>query len=83
MDKLQFAYRANRSTQDALLCLTPTATNFIDQVRKPLTMPHVCSLTSHRRSTQYMYQTFFLLFLHVYIKQAYLKNVLKNRSGVV
>ena len=31
MDKLQFAYRANRSTQDALLCLTTTVTNFIDK----------------------------------------------------
>ena len=31
MDKYQFAYRAKRSTQDALLCLTTTITNFIDQ----------------------------------------------------
>jgi len=31
MDHLQFAYRANRSTQDALLCLTTTITDFIDK----------------------------------------------------
>ena len=31
MDQLQFAYRANRSTQDALLCLTTTITDFIDK----------------------------------------------------
>ena len=31
MDRYQFAYQANRSTQDALLCLTSTVTSFIDQ----------------------------------------------------
>ena len=31
LDKYQFAYRARRSTQDAVLCLTTTVTNFIDQ----------------------------------------------------
>jgi len=31
LDKHQFAYRAKRSTQDAVLCLITTITNFIDQ----------------------------------------------------
>ena len=31
MDRHQFAYRQKRSTQDAVLCLTTTITNFIDK----------------------------------------------------
>jgi len=31
LDKFQFAYRSLRSTQDAVLCLTTTATNFVDK----------------------------------------------------
>ena len=31
LDKFQFAYRSHRSTQDAVLCLTTTVTNFIDK----------------------------------------------------
>jgi len=30
MNKYQFVYRTNRSTQDALLCLTTTVKSFID-----------------------------------------------------
>jgi len=31
MDKYQFTYHTNRSTQDALLCLTTNVTSFIDK----------------------------------------------------
>ena len=31
MDRHQFAYHQKRSTQDAVLCLTTTITNFIDK----------------------------------------------------
>ena len=31
LDRYQFAYRAKRSCQDALLCLTTTVTNFVDK----------------------------------------------------
>ena len=33
MDPYQFAYRHNRSTQDAVMCLTTTITNFIDKAQ--------------------------------------------------
>ena len=33
MDPYQFAYRSNRSTQDAVMCLTTTVTNFIDKAQ--------------------------------------------------
>ena len=33
MDPYQFAYRSNRSTQDAVMCLTSTVTNFIDKAQ--------------------------------------------------
>ena len=32
LDNHQFAYRSNRSTQDAILCLTTTVTTFIDKL---------------------------------------------------